>query len=49
VRVSLAALDEAFERRDLATARESCTTGVLVGRGDRWLWRVQHSSEPGRW
>ena len=24
-------------------------TGVLVRDGDRWLWRVHHGSEPGRW
>ena len=24
-------------------------TGVLVRRGDRWLWRVYHGSEPGAW
>ncbi|MDQ6817833.1 MAG: nuclear transport factor 2 family protein [Actinomycetota bacterium] len=24
-------------------------TGVLTRRGERWLWRVYHGSEPARW
>ena len=24
-------------------------TGVLVRQGERWLWKMHHGSEPGRW
>lgn len=35
------------ERRDEALRYR--LTGVLVRRDGRWLWRVHHGSEPGRW
>ena len=39
-RLETANRDEAFRYR---------LTGVLVRSGERWLWRVHHGSEPGRW
>jgi hypothetical protein len=52
VRQALAGLDGALDRVDLAAVRERVEVlgdGVLVEREGRWLWRVHHGSEPGRW